>query len=141
MGILGNIDDTLAQDAIASARITELETYYAGLLKYGVRGLYDYEKFKEELGTLLPRACQDLKEHKGRLIASLDCSGLAKGDADGFVAAVLKDAPNRPIVALENIDAIPDGDRSIYDDPGYVKDILLNSWEGKTITVLVVKND
>ena len=42
---------------------------------------------------------------------------------------------------LENIDAIPDGDRSIYDDPGYVKDILLNSWEGKTITVLVVKND
>ena len=108
MGILGNIDDTLAQDAIASARITEFETYYAGLLKYGVRGLYDYEKFKEELGTLLPRACQDLKEHKDRIIASLDCSGLAKGDAEGFVASVLKDAPNRPIVVIENIDAIPD---------------------------------
>lgn len=89
----------------------------------------------------MPWACQDLKEHKDRLIASLDCSGLAKGDADGFVAAVLKDATNRPIVVLENIDAIPDGDRSIYDDPRYVKDILLNSWEGKTITVLVVKND
>ena len=139
MGILGNIDDTLAQDAIASARITELETYYAGLLKYGVRGLYDYEKFKEELGTLLPRACQDLKEHKDRIIASLDCSGLAKGDAEGFVESVLKDVPNRPIVVIENIDAIPDGNRDLYDDPEYVKNILLNSWEGETVSVLVVK--
>ena len=141
MGILGNIDQTIRESDMASARITELETYYAGLLQYGVRSLYGYKKFKDELESLLPWACQDLKEHKNRLIASLDCSGLAKGDADGFVAAVLKDAPNRPIVVLENIDAIPDGDRSIYDDPRYVKDILLNSWEGKTITVLVVKND
>ena len=140
MGILRNIDDTLAQDAIASARITELETYDAGLLQYGVRGLYDYERFKEELNYLLPKACQDLKEHKGRKIAPLDCSGLAKGDADGFVASVLKDAPNRPIVVLENIDSIPDGDRELYDDPEYVKNILLNSWEGKTVTVLIVKS-
>ena len=101
--------------------------------------MYDYEKFKEELGTLLPRACQDLKEHKDRIIASLDCSGLTKGDAEGFVASVLKDVPNRPIVVIENIDAIPDGNRDLYDDPEYVKNILLNSWEGETVSVLVVK--
>ena len=41
--------------------------------------------------------------------------------------------------ALKNIDAIPDGDRNLYDDPEYVKNILLNSWEGETVSVLVVK--
>ena len=63
-------------------------------------------------------------------LEDIEKGGVNKADRgpgiDGFIKCV-----------NENID----GDRNIYDDTGYVKDILLNSWEGKTITVLVVKND
>ena len=139
MGILSNFDETIRESDMASERITRLESYYADLLQYGVRKLYNYDTFKKELEELMPRACQSLKPHKDRKYAYLDCNSLTKADAEAFVAYVLKEEPNRPIVIIDNIESIPDGDSCVYDSE-YVKHIILNSWTDKTVTILVVKD-
>jgi len=36
-------------------------------------------------------------------------------------------------VIIENITEIPDGDRSIYDDPDLVENVLLHSWKNDVI--------
>jgi len=137
MGILSNFDEIIRESDAASERITELESYYADLLQYGVRKLYDYGTFKKELEELMSYACQALKPHKDRKYAYLDCRSLTKVDAENFVKYILKEELNRPIVIIDNIESIPDGDSGVY-DPEYVKHIILNSWTNKTITVLIV---
>lgn len=79
------------------------------------------------------------KEHKKRDYLSLDCRGLAKGDAYGWLKAVSEGIENgtlnKPILVIENVDKIPDGDRNIYDDPLYVENILVRSWKNELINI------
>jgi hypothetical protein len=42
---------------------------------------------------------------------------------------------NKPILVIENVDQIPDGDRNIYDDPQYVENILVRSWKNELINI------
>jgi hypothetical protein len=69
-----------------------------------------------------------LKEHQSRNIYSIDCRTLRKGDAYGWLSGIAN-ASIDPIVIIENVTQKPDGDRSIYDDPNYVANLLLRSWK------------
>lgn len=73
-----------------------------------------------------------LKEHQSRDIYSIDCRTLCKGDAYGWLSAVSK-ASKDPILIIEHLTEIPDGDRNIYDDPAYVTNLLLRSWKNEDI--------
>ena len=73
-----------------------------------------------------------LKEHQSRKIYSIDCRALCKGDAYGWLSTVSK-ASKDPILVIEHLTEVPDGDRSIYDDPIYVTNLLLRSWKNEDI--------
>ena len=79
------------------------------------------------------------KEHKERDYLSLDCRGLRKGDACGWLKAISEGIENgtlnKPILVIENVNQIPDGDRNIYDDPLYVENILVRSWKNELINI------
>lgn len=78
-----------------------------------------------------------LKEHQSRNIYSIDCRGLRRGDTYGWLSAIAKESIAEesiaPIVVIEYVTQIPDGDRTIYDDPNYVANLLLRSWKNEDI--------
>ena len=74
----------------------------------------------------------ELQEHQSRSILSIDCLTLCKGDAYGFLSK-LANANKNPIVIIENVTQIPDGNRTVYDDPHYVANLLLRSWKNDDI--------
>ena len=73
-----------------------------------------------------------LKSQQGRPIIRWDASKFCKNDAVGSMYRLMK-RKDKPIVIIENIAEIPDGDRNIYDDPVIVENILLHSWKDDTI--------
>lgn len=81
----------------------------------------------------LPGRTECLARHKGREVVSLDCKGLKKGDAYGWMtllAKAVKETPNL-IVIIENIADIPSNPLS--DDPQYVLNLLGHSWKNEKI--------
>lgn len=68
-----------------------------------------------------------------RPIYSIDCRKLCKGDAYGWLSKVSEDEGENPIVVIEYVTQIPDGDPTIYDDPNYVSNLLLRSWKNEDI--------
>ena len=76
----------------------------------------------------------ELQKHQSRPILSIDCRTLRKGDAYGFLSK-LANANKNPIVIIENVTQIPNGNPAIYDDPNYVSNILLRSWKNDDIYV------
>ncbi len=78
-------------------------------------------------------------EHKERTLLSVDCRTLCKGDAYGWLKAISEGMKNgtlnKPILVIENVDQIPDGDRNVYDDPQYVENILVRSWKNELINI------
>lgn len=96
----------------------------------------DYKtSLAQRLYGMIENAKNDmLKEHESRNIYSIDCRTLCKGDAYGWLSAVSK-AGKDPILVIEHLTEIPDGDRSIYDDPAYVTNLLLRSWKNEDIYV------
>ena len=83
-------------------------------------------------GIVVNAVNEGLKEHQTRDIYSIDCRTLRKGDAYGWLSAVSK-ASKDPILVIEHLAEVPDGDRSIYDDPAYVTNLLLRSWKNEDI--------
>lgn len=94
----------------------------------------DYKtSLAQRLYGMIENAKNDmLKEHESRNIYSIDCRTLRKGDAYGWLSAVSK-ASKDPILVIEHLTEVPDGDRSIYDDPAYVTNLLLRSWKNEDI--------
>ena len=94
----------------------------------------DYKTpLSQRLDGIIKNAKNDmLKEHESRKIHPIDCRTLRKGDAYGWLSAVSKASKN-PILVIEHLTEIPDGDRSIYDDPAYVTNLLLRSWKNEDI--------
>ena len=88
--------------------------------------------FATYIQTILNRACHSLREHKHRRVVSLDCRGLKKGDALGWMKALSQDDDNL-IVVLENATQIPEGDLSVYDDRRYVENLLIRSWKNDVV--------
>ena len=78
---------------------------------------------------------------QGRPVYRWDAKTFKKHDAIGsmYQLSKLSKVP-KPIVIIENIADIPDGDRSIYDDPALVENILLHSWKDDTIHLTHHKN-
>lgn len=74
-----------------------------------------------------------LSRHKGREVVSLDCRGLCKGDAYGFMAIIAQKVGQGqyPIVIIENLAEIPEG--SQCDNPQYVENLLGHSWKNDKI--------
>jgi hypothetical protein len=83
-------------------------------------------------GIVVNAVNEGLKEHHTRDIYSIDCRYLRKGDAYGWLSAVSK-ASKDPILVIEHLTEVPNGDRSIYDDPAYVTNLLLRSWKNGDI--------
>lgn len=83
-------------------------------------------------GFVVNAVNEGLKEHQTRDIYSIGCRYLRKGDAYGWLSAVSK-ASKDPILVIEHLTEVPDGDRSIYDDPAYVTNLLLRSWKNEDI--------
>ena len=73
-----------------------------------------------------------LRSQQGRPILRWDASKFCKNDAVGSMY-MLSQRKDKPIVIIENIADIPDGDRNIYDDPVLVENVLLYSWKDDTI--------
>lgn len=74
-----------------------------------------------------------LSRYKGYEVVSLDCRGLKKGDAYGWMARVAKAVEETPnmIVIIENLAEIPEG--SQCDNPQYVENLLGHSWKNDKI--------
>ena len=74
-----------------------------------------------------------LSRYKGCEVVSLDCRGLKKGDAYGWMARVAKAVEKTPnmIVIIENLAEIPSG--PLCDDPQYVENLLGHSWKNDKI--------
>lgn len=74
-----------------------------------------------------------LSRHKGREVVSLDCRGLCKGDAYGFMAIIAQKVGQgqHPIVIIENLAEIQEG--SQCDNPQYVENLLGHSWKNDKI--------
>lgn len=91
--------------------------------------------FAKRVGEKIMKAINPkLKEQQSRNIYSIDCRTLRKGDAYGWLLGIAN-ASIDPIVIIENVIQIPDGDRAIYDDPNYVANLLLRSWKNDDIYV------
>lgn len=73
-----------------------------------------------------------LKSNQGRPIIRWDVKTFRKNDAIGSMYSLSKQK-DKPIVIIENITDIPDGDRSFYDDPVLVENVLLHSWKNDVI--------
>lgn len=95
--------------------------------------------FATRLKSLIENATpsSELKEHSNREIFSLDCHKLCKGDAYGWLqwlqCHMEQSRRNNPIVIINNVTQVPDGDRNFYDDPVYVTNLLLRSWKNEDI--------
>ena len=81
----------------------------------------------------LPGRTECLSRHKGREVVSLDCKGLKKGDAYGWMSLLAKTVEKTPnlIVIIENIADIPSD--PLCDDPQYVLNLLGHSWKNEKI--------
>lgn len=91
--------------------------------------------FADRVSKLIKNAITpELKAHQSRNIYSIDCRTLRKGDAYEWLSAIAQ-ADIDPIIVIEHITQIPDGDRNIYDDPNYVANMLLRSWKNEDIFV------
>lgn len=77
--------------------------------------------------------CKQLSHLKDYEIVSLDCRGLKKGDAQGWMAIVAKavEETTNMIVIIENLAEIPSG--PLCDDPQYVENLLGHSWKNDKI--------
>jgi hypothetical protein len=90
--------------------------------------------FAQRIENLVKGAISpDLQKHQTRKIYSIDCHTLRKGDAYRWLLAIVKEEVDDPILVIENVTQVPDGDRSIYDDPMYVTNLLLRSWKNENI--------
>ena len=90
--------------------------------------------FAQRIENLVKEAIfPELQKHQTRKIYSIDCHTLRKGDAYGWLLAIVKEEVDDPILVIENVTQVPDGDRSIYDDPMYVTNLLLRSWKNENI--------
>ena len=76
---------------------------------------------------------KQLSHLKDYEIVSLDCRGLKKGDAHGWMARVAKtvEETSNMIVIIENLAEIPSG--PLCDDPQYVENLLGHSWKNDKI--------
>lgn len=76
---------------------------------------------------------KQLSHLKDYEIVSLDCRGLTKADAYGWMARVAKtvEETSNMIVIIENLAEIPSG--PLCDDPQYVENLLGHSWKNDKI--------
>ena len=75
-----------------------------------------------------------LKSQQGRPVYRWDAKTFKMYDAEGSMYQLSKLPKDpKPIVIIENIADIPDGDRNVYDDPEHIENILLHSWKNDTI--------
>ena len=75
------------------------------------------------------------ESQKQRPIFSIDCRTLCKGDAYGWlsnIANATKEVAD-PIIIIENVTQVSDGNRATHDDPMYVTNLLLRSWKNEQI--------
>ena len=120
------VEENIALSIGMGARVVETEDIGAFLDALYEKLNVDYTVLRT--GPLAER----LESQKGRPIIRWDVSKFCKDDAIGSMYRLMK-RNDKPIVVIENIADIPDGDRNKYDDPVLVENILLHSWKDDTI--------
>ncbi|MGN0190355.1 MAG: hypothetical protein ACI39U_01735 [Candidatus Cryptobacteroides sp.] len=97
------------------------------------------DRLKQEISECMDFSnipdCPNIEVHRNRKIYSIDCRSLRKGDACSWMVSLARtiEKENNPIVIIEHITELPDGDRSIFDDPYYVGNILVHAWKNEDI--------
>lgn len=135
MGILGTIDETLNKTDRVIELLKEKESLLFDLLNCPTAGIVITD---HNLTQLLKESFDNavfplLSRYKGREIVSLDCRGLKKGDAYGWMVSLAKKVKEAPdlIAIIENIAEIPSGPQC--DEPQYVENLLGHSWKNDVI--------
>lgn len=83
--------------------------------------------------NVVATSIEDLAQ-QGRPVYRWDAKTFKKYDAEGSMYQLSKlPKEPKPIVIIENIADIPDGDLNVYDDPEHIENILLHSWKNDTI--------
>lgn len=129
------VKELFGNGLVTAVVIEEQENLFAKKLA-GVWHLnIDYKtSFAQRIDKIIQNAiAPELQEYQSRNIYSIDCRALHKGDAYGWLSTVEKAGTDNPILVIENVTQIPDGDRTIYDDPMYVTNLLLRSWKNEDI--------
>ena len=92
--------------------------------------------FAQRLNEIIQHIANPNKEsQKQRPIFSIDCRTLCKGDAYGWLSNIANATEQvaDPIIIIENITQVPDGNHATHDDPMYVTNLLLRSWKNEQI--------
>ena len=135
MSILDGVEETLKKGDEIVHLMEEIEEVIFDLLAPGVGILItDNINLPEILKVALEKAMfQLLSKYKNRKVISLDCKGLMKGEAEGWMKLLAEQAKENPdlIVLIENITEIPSGPQC--DDPQYVENLLGHSWKNEQI--------
>lgn len=91
------------------------------------------DKVEEVLSPSYQALNDYLRRHQGRPVIRWDVRSMRRNDAIGSLCALSKlPREPRPVVIIEHITDIPEGDLSIYDDPVRVENLLLHSWKNES---------
>ena len=135
MGILNDIEETLLNGDKILDLMKEKEELIFDLLIPGTVNVVvtDYNLPTFLGGALKVSRLSKLVEYKSREIVSIDCSGLTKGDAYGWMVKISKLVAEKqnPIIIIENISEMPSG--PLCDDPEFVENLLCHSWKNEDI--------
>ena len=139
--LLRAIEDVALSFPAEGAMIIETENpkeYIAHLERRVGQALSFIEDYSDVFDCLLNKSeisCFRSIERKlkGRKFIHWDVSTFRKYDAAGSMHNLsLRPAP-KPVVVIENITHIPDGESEINDDPRMVEDQILHSWKDDVI--------
>ena len=143
MSILGPIDKSIENGTKAvdllnqrDELLKQQEELFADLLNCVSANIV---ATKHNLPQLLGETLKNIKSdsllrYKDYEVVSLDCRGLMKGDAYGWMTMLAKRAEQTLglIVVIENIADIPFG--PMCDDPRYVDNLLGHSWKNEKVS-------
>lgn len=92
--------------------------------------------FAQRLNEIIQHITNPNQEsQKQRPIFSIDCRTLCKGDAYRWLSKIANTTEQvaDPIIIIENVTQVPDGNRATHDDPMSVTNLLLRSWKNEQI--------
>lgn len=127
----------LGRGAVKALIVEEKENFLSKKLNEAWNLKLDCKtSFAQRLNEIIQHFVNPNQEsQKQRPIFSVDCRTLCKGDAYGWLSNIAKATKEvtDPIIIIENVTQIPDSNRAVYDDPVYVTNLLLRSWENEQI--------
>lgn len=134
MSILNDVEITLENGDIITRLKEKKENLLFDILIPGVTRVVTNQNLPNLLQEALDKAIfPRLTKYKNREIVSIDCHGLTRSDAYGFMVALSKKVAEVPdlILVIENISEIYSD--PLCEDPQYVENFLGHSWKNEVV--------